>query len=279
MLLRQRRRVLLRHRRQGTVGSKLEPHETRYGWGTAASPVLYEDRLYIVNDNDEESYLLALDAKTGEEIWRSRRATRRATGPRRSSGRTTSAPRSSRRARARCAPTISTASCSGSSAACRASRSPRRTRTTDCSTSAPATCWTSCGRSTRFGPARRATSRCRTSRRPTSSSPGANRRPRPTTRRSLIYGDRLYVLYDRGFFACLRRRTTAKRFTSKQRLPERQGVHRVALGLRRQDLLPQRRRRDVRASRPATSSRCCTPTRWPRTTCAWRRRRSRATGC
>src|SRR5262249_42337113 len=29
--------------------------KTRYGWGTAASPVLYKDRLYIVNDNDEKS--------------------------------------------------------------------------------------------------------------------------------------------------------------------------------------------------------------------------------
>ncbi len=48
----------------------IEPHATRYGWGTAASPILHEDRLYLVNDNDEDSYLLALDKKTGEEIWR-----------------------------------------------------------------------------------------------------------------------------------------------------------------------------------------------------------------
>ncbi|MCA9133388.1 MAG: PQQ-binding-like beta-propeller repeat protein [Planctomycetales bacterium] len=47
----------------------LEPRETRYGWGTAASPVLHEDRLYLVNDNEEESYLLALDKRTGEEVW------------------------------------------------------------------------------------------------------------------------------------------------------------------------------------------------------------------
>jgi outer membrane protein assembly factor BamB len=42
----------------------------RYDWGTAASPVLYEDRLYIVNDNEEESFLVALDKETGEQIWR-----------------------------------------------------------------------------------------------------------------------------------------------------------------------------------------------------------------
>ncbi len=47
-----------------------EPRKTRFGWGTAASPVLYKDRLYIVNDNDEQSVLLALDKKTGKQIWK-----------------------------------------------------------------------------------------------------------------------------------------------------------------------------------------------------------------
>jgi outer membrane protein assembly factor BamB len=48
----------------------LQPRPTRYGWGTAASPVLHGDRLYVVNDNEEESYLLCLDKGTGEEVWR-----------------------------------------------------------------------------------------------------------------------------------------------------------------------------------------------------------------
>ncbi len=48
----------------------IEPQDMRYGWGTAASPVVYEGRLYLVNDNDEDSYLLGLDAKTGEQIFR-----------------------------------------------------------------------------------------------------------------------------------------------------------------------------------------------------------------
>src|SRR5690606_37266955 len=39
----------------------IAPRETRYGWGTAASPVLHGDRLYLVNDNEEESYLEAFD--------------------------------------------------------------------------------------------------------------------------------------------------------------------------------------------------------------------------
>ena len=38
--------------------------KTRYDWGTAASPVLYKDKLFIVDDNEEQSTLLALDKAT-----------------------------------------------------------------------------------------------------------------------------------------------------------------------------------------------------------------------
>lgn len=48
----------------------LEPRKTRYGWGTATSPVLHGGRLFIVNDNDDRAELLALDSKTGKELWR-----------------------------------------------------------------------------------------------------------------------------------------------------------------------------------------------------------------
>jgi len=51
----------------------LEPHKTAHGWGTAGSPVCHRNRLYIVNDNDEQSYLLALDSTTGKELWRTPR--------------------------------------------------------------------------------------------------------------------------------------------------------------------------------------------------------------
>jgi outer membrane protein assembly factor BamB len=44
--------------------------KTRLGWGTAASPVLHKGRVFIVNDNEEKSFLAALDAKTGDEVWR-----------------------------------------------------------------------------------------------------------------------------------------------------------------------------------------------------------------
>ena len=46
------------------------PFPTRTGWGTAASPVLHAGRLYIVCDNDERSFLVAFDGKTGKQIWR-----------------------------------------------------------------------------------------------------------------------------------------------------------------------------------------------------------------
>ena len=46
---------------------------TRFGWGTAASPVLHGDRVYVVNDNEQQSFLVALDRKSGEWIWRADR--------------------------------------------------------------------------------------------------------------------------------------------------------------------------------------------------------------
>ncbi len=49
---------------------EIEPKKTRYGWGTAASPVLHDERIYIVNDNDEQSYLQAFNKLTGESLWR-----------------------------------------------------------------------------------------------------------------------------------------------------------------------------------------------------------------
>lgn len=48
----------------------IAPTKTRFGWGFAASPILHKDRLYLLNDNDEESSLIALDKTTGEEVWK-----------------------------------------------------------------------------------------------------------------------------------------------------------------------------------------------------------------
>jgi len=48
---------------------EIAPRKMRSGWGTAASPVLHGNALYYVNDNDEQSSLLALDKLTGEKLW------------------------------------------------------------------------------------------------------------------------------------------------------------------------------------------------------------------
>jgi len=42
----------------------------RQRFGTAASPALHGGRLYVVNDNSTASFLVALDAATGDEVWR-----------------------------------------------------------------------------------------------------------------------------------------------------------------------------------------------------------------
>jgi outer membrane protein assembly factor BamB len=49
---------------------RFEPKATHFGWGTAASPVLGDGKLFVVNDNDEQSFVMALDAATGRELWR-----------------------------------------------------------------------------------------------------------------------------------------------------------------------------------------------------------------
>ena len=46
------------------------PVKTRYGWGSAASPVLHAGRVFLVNDNNEQSFAVALDAKSGRQLWR-----------------------------------------------------------------------------------------------------------------------------------------------------------------------------------------------------------------
>jgi outer membrane protein assembly factor BamB len=43
------------------------------GWGTASSPALDDARLYVQCDNEQESFLVALDKKTGNEVWRASR--------------------------------------------------------------------------------------------------------------------------------------------------------------------------------------------------------------
>jgi outer membrane protein assembly factor BamB len=48
----------------------IDPRETRYAWGTAMSPVVYGERVYFADDNEEKSSLIALDKRTGRLIWK-----------------------------------------------------------------------------------------------------------------------------------------------------------------------------------------------------------------
>jgi outer membrane protein assembly factor BamB len=42
-------------------------------FGTASSPVVHAGRVYLLHDSEAQSYIAALDAKTGEEVWRTAR--------------------------------------------------------------------------------------------------------------------------------------------------------------------------------------------------------------
>jgi outer membrane protein assembly factor BamB len=52
---------------------ELGSYSTQFGWGTASSPVMEGDRVFVQCDNDKASFLLALDKKTGTELWRVKR--------------------------------------------------------------------------------------------------------------------------------------------------------------------------------------------------------------
>ncbi|MEM7384493.1 MAG: PQQ-binding-like beta-propeller repeat protein [Verrucomicrobiota bacterium] len=49
---------------------EIEPKKTMMDYGAAASPVVHGDQVFFVYDNQETSYLAALDAKTGKLRWR-----------------------------------------------------------------------------------------------------------------------------------------------------------------------------------------------------------------
>jgi outer membrane protein assembly factor BamB len=51
----------------------LGAYPTDAGYGTASSPALDGNRLFLQIDNEEKSFLVALDGKTGDELWRAAR--------------------------------------------------------------------------------------------------------------------------------------------------------------------------------------------------------------
>ncbi len=51
----------------------LESYPVYLDFGGGTSPVLHGDRIYILNDNEESSFVAAFDKQTGEELWRTAR--------------------------------------------------------------------------------------------------------------------------------------------------------------------------------------------------------------
>jgi outer membrane protein assembly factor BamB len=49
------------------------PQPIYLDFGTASSPTVHEGRIYLLHDNEVESYLTALDARDGRELWRTPR--------------------------------------------------------------------------------------------------------------------------------------------------------------------------------------------------------------
>lgn len=49
------------------------PQPIYLDFGTASSPVVHDGRVYLLHDNERQSYIMALDALTGSEIWRTER--------------------------------------------------------------------------------------------------------------------------------------------------------------------------------------------------------------
>ncbi len=60
----------------------LKPHQTIRDFGTGASPALHGDRVFVLNDNEDQGFIAAFDKRTGKELWR----TLRAIGERRKTG-------------------------------------------------------------------------------------------------------------------------------------------------------------------------------------------------
>ncbi len=49
------------------------PQPIYLDFGTASSPVVHDGRIYLVQDSQEQSFFTAIDARTGEELWRRER--------------------------------------------------------------------------------------------------------------------------------------------------------------------------------------------------------------
>ena len=50
--------------------AKFDPQPMYLDFGTAASPVVHDGRVFVVHDNEGKSFVAAVDAKTGKHLWR-----------------------------------------------------------------------------------------------------------------------------------------------------------------------------------------------------------------
>lgn len=46
------------------------PKKRRLDWGSASSPIIHENKVIIINDNEESSFIACLDLDSGETLWR-----------------------------------------------------------------------------------------------------------------------------------------------------------------------------------------------------------------
>ncbi len=53
--------------------TELGSYAMQMDWGTASSPVLHGEHVFVQCDNDKQSFLVALDKRTGDEVWRADR--------------------------------------------------------------------------------------------------------------------------------------------------------------------------------------------------------------
>jgi outer membrane protein assembly factor BamB len=47
--------------------------ETRLGWGEAVTPAVHAGRVFVAHDHEGESFIVALDARTGKTLWQEKR--------------------------------------------------------------------------------------------------------------------------------------------------------------------------------------------------------------
>ena len=50
--------------------TRFEPQPMYLDFGTASSPVVHDGRVYVLHDNDGKSFIAAVDAKTGKQLWK-----------------------------------------------------------------------------------------------------------------------------------------------------------------------------------------------------------------